>query len=134
MKIVVRTTLWIAAALCLPVTALDAAESTRTFSGDYVSAFQSGRQPLTAVFTSKGDKRWDVVFHFKFHGRKHAYEGTAEGSLDEGTLGGTVKNESGQRTFTFEGQLRDGAFRGTHAELKRTGERRTGSLTLAEER
>lgn len=134
MRIVVTTTLWIAISLCLLLASVDAAESTRTFSGDYVSAFQSGRQPLTAVFTPTGEERWDVVFYFKFHGRKHSYEGTAEGNLDEGTLGGTVKNESGQRTFTFEGRFRDGAFRGTHAELKRTGERRTGSLTLAEER
>lgn len=134
MKTVLRTTFWTAVALCLLATSVAAVESTRTFSGDYVSAFQSGRQPLTAVFTPTGDKRWDVVFHFKFHGKKHAYVGTAEGSLDGGTLGGNVKNESGQRTFTFEGRFRDGAFRGTHAELKRTGERRTGSLTMAEER
>lgn len=56
------------------------------------------------------------------------------GNLDEGPISGAVENESKQRTFRFEGTFRDGEFRGTHAEIKRTGERRTGSLTLVEKR
>ena len=116
----------------LLVGAVEGGNSDRVLSGEYVSAFQSGRQPLKAVFTPTGVDKWDVVFHFKFHGRAHEFAGRAAGSLDEGPLSGTVENESRQRTFSFEGTIRDGEFRGTHAEIKRTGERRTGSLTLAE--
>ncbi len=109
-----------------------AADSSRTLVGEYISSFETGMQPLKAVFTPTGTEEWDVVFYFKFHGKKHSYEGTAEGSLDGGELSGVVTNESGRRTFTFQGKFYDGEFRGTHAEIKRTGERRTGSLTLAE--
>ena len=109
-----------------------AAESSRTLTGEYVSSFETGKQSLRAEFTPTGTEEWEVIFYFKFHGKKHSYEGTAEGSLDAGELSGTVTNENGRRTFTFQGKFRDGEFRGTHAEIKRTGERRTGSLTLAE--
>jgi len=122
------------AAISLLVGAVEGGESDRVLSGEYVSAFQSGWQPLRAVFTPTGIDTWDVVFHFKFHGKAHEYAGSAEGSLDEGSLSGRVENESKQRTFSFEGTFRDGEFRGTHAEIKRTGERRTGSLTLVEMR
>ena len=111
---------------------LPAAETSRTLTGEYVSSFESGRQPLRAVFTPTGEDQWNVIFYFKFHGKKHEYEGTAEGTLDGGELSGTVQNENKRRTFTFQCRFRDGEFRGTHAEIKRTGERRTGSLTLAE--
>jgi hypothetical protein len=90
-------------------------------------------QPLRAVFTPTGVGQWDVVFHFEFHNKKHIYRGTAQGNLDGGDLIGEVKNENKRRTFTFQGTFRDGAFHGTHAEIKRTGERRTGSMTLAEQ-
>lgn len=109
-----------------------ASDLNRTLSGEYVSSFETGKQPLRAVFTPTGNDQWDVTFYFKFHGKKHEYEGTAEGSLDGGELRGTVMNEHKRRTFTFQGRFRDGEFRGTHAEIKRTGERRTGSLILAE--
>jgi hypothetical protein len=90
-------------------------------------------QALRAVFTPTGTDQWHVVFHFEFHGKNLVYQGTAQGSLDTGELSGEVKNENRRRTFTFQGRFHDGEFRGTHAEIKRTGERRTGSLTLAEQ-
>ena len=108
------------------------AATARTLTGEYISSFETGMQPLQAVFTAADGERWDVVFHFKFHGKKHSWEGHAEGSLDGGELRGQVQNENGRRTFTFQGSFSDGEFRGTHAETKRTGERRTGSLTLSE--
>jgi hypothetical protein len=108
------------------------AESSRTLTGEYVSSFETGKQSLRAVFTPTGSEQWEVIFYFKFHGKKHSYEGTAEGSLDAGELSGTVTNENGRRIFTFRGKFYGGEFRGTHAEIKRTGERRTGSLTLSE--
>ena len=131
-----KSTAWmimVATMLVLTPGPAAAAESDRTLLGQYVSSFQSGSQPLRAVFTPTGDDQWDVVFYFKFHGKKHEYEGTAEGSLDGGALRGTVQNENKRRTFSFQGNFRDGEFRGTHAEIKRTGERRTGSLTMSEE-
>jgi hypothetical protein len=109
-------------------------ETTRTLTGEYVSSFETGMQALRAVFTPTAAGQWDVVFYFEFHGKNHVYKGAAQGSLDGGELSGEVKNENKRRTFTFQGKFQDGEFRGTHAEIKRTGERRTGSLTLAEQR
>ena len=87
---------------------------------------------LKAVFESTGENTWDVSFHFDFRSKPHVYSGTATGSLTDGKLEGTVKNESKRRTFTFEGTFEDGTFSGDHSEITRS-EVRTGTLSLARE-
>lgn len=90
---------------------------------------------LRAVFTPTGRGLWKVAFHFRFSGRKHAYRGTAEGSLGNGRLSGKVRDERGRRTFFFEGNSRDGHFSGTHSEEKRAGSAEaTGTLELSRKR
>ncbi len=106
-----------------------------TLTGNFTSGFQDGPKTVRAVFTrpeQPGEERdFDVVFYFKFNGRDHQYRGTAWGSLEaSGELEGRVQNESRQRTFTFRGEFEDGTFKGTHAEIGRRGERKTGQLTL----
>ncbi|RMH18431.1 MAG: hypothetical protein D6696_13115 [Acidobacteria bacterium] len=106
------------------------ADANRTLTGEYVWD-QTGRGgALEAVFTPTGDGTWEVSFHFTFRGRPHTYSGTAEGSLDDGPLEGTVKNENRRRTFTFQGTVEGGLFRGTHAEIEDGRAYRTGTLTL----
>lgn len=105
-------------------------EPSHTLTGQYVWTYQNTPGDLEAVFTRTGEGRYDVVFHFTFDGQPRAYRGTAEGSLSEGTLSGTVKNENRRRTFVFDGAVSEGTFRGTHAEIRRGKERRTGTLTL----
>lgn len=85
---------------------------------------------LEAVFTPDGNG-YKVAFHFRFDGRNHTYSGSAEGSLADGPLKGTVKNEDKRRTFTFEGTTSGGNFSGNHAEIGRNGKViDTGTLTL----
>ena len=124
--------LTIATAL-LPTYAAEAAtDDIRTLTGQYKWNYQKSPGKLRAVFTPVDRGNWEVVFHFTFDGRKHAYAGTAEGTLSEGELKGTVKNENRRRTFVFEGRFEEGTFRGRHAEIRGTGQRKTGTLILAE--
>ena len=119
------------ASLLLPVLGAGAAEpEVRSLTGLYFSSYQDGQRRLRAEFTPREELEWDVVFYFRFNGRNHEYSGTAKGSLLEGPLRGQVRNESGQRTFTFDGEFKKGKFRGTHAELRRGRESRTGTLSL----
>lgn len=121
----------VALSLWAVVADADAARE-RTLTGIYTSGFRDGDQPVRAVFTSSGEDAWDVAFYFKFNGADHVYAGTAEGSLIEGGLEGKVANESKRRTFVFQGEFKAGKFTGRHAEVKRRGERQTGTITLTE--
>lgn len=132
----ILTTAVLLAAVPIPAAAAD---HQTTLTGNFMSSYQDRVQPLRAVFTpaeaheesSGEEENHDVVFHFRFNGRNHEYRGTAQGSLTpDGELAGQVQNESRQRTFTFKGGFEKGVFKGTHAEIGRRGERRTGSLTL----
>ena len=121
-------------ALVLLVTALGAvadAEDQQTLTGEYV---WNGRSPgdLEAIFTAKGDNRWDVAFHFRFRGNAEIFSGTATGDLAAGKLEGKVRNGNGKggRTFTFEGEFEDGTFRGNHAEILGSRASSTGTMTL----
>ena len=101
-----------------------------TLHGKYVWNNDPG-QPgdLKAIFSpKKNNDEWEVAFHFNFSGRKHVYSGSAEGSLESGTLKGTVQNERRNRTFFFEGTSDGGNFSGDHSEK---GRGTTGTLTLA---
>ena len=109
-----------------------------TLHGTFTSPqTQDGPLPIRAVFTSTIHKQhWEVVFHFRFNGAQHTVRGTAEGSLGEGALRGTIQNYR-RRTYTFSGNFNGGVFNGTHALVSRgraggldTGTLNTGTITL----
>ncbi len=94
-----------------PVAADDAAAAVATtLTGEYVWAHRDNSGELRAVFTPSGARTWDVDFHFSFRGKPHVYSGSAKGNLDDGPLEGTVNNENKRRTFSFSGEVKDGAF------------------------
>ena len=111
---------------------LAVAGESRTLTGEFVWSQRGRSGDLEAVFTPTGEGRWDVAFYFTFRGTPHTYSGTAEGSLSDGQLSGTVKNEGNNRTFTFRGAFEEGVFNGTHAEIGGSGPIDTGTLSLEE--
>lgn len=106
------------------------AQEARTLTGEYVWSGGGTGGDLEAVFTPAAEGTWDVEFRFEHRGKPHIYTGTAEGSVSEGPLRGTVLNENKKRTFTFEGEFKDGTFRGTHSEIEEGKEKSTGTMTL----
>ncbi len=118
-------------ALLLAMTVAHGAPETQTLTGEFFWSGRGASGELEAVFTPTGEQAWDVSFHFEFRGRSHVYTGTAEGSLSQGELRGKVKNENKRRTFLFSGTVKDGRFRGNHAETKGGREHSTGTLTLS---
>ena len=115
--------------LAAPVSGADG-HGSRTLEGEYSSGFGNGT--VRATFTPDGGRSWKVRFDFVFNGQPYTYRGTAEGSLEDGTVAGRVQNERRHRTFTFRGEFEDGVLRGTHAEIVRGRERPTGKLVLEE--
>ncbi len=109
---------------------LAVAEESKTLTGEYVWSSRDSGGELEAVFTPTGKGTFDVSFHFEFRGEPHTYTGTAEGSLTEGALKGTVQNEDKRRTWNFTGSFKEGAFNGTHEETTGDSKRATGTLTL----
>ena len=106
------------------------AEDSQTLTGEFEWTGRGAKGDLEAVFQPTSEGQWDVTFHFTFRGRSHVYAGTAEGSLSDGALKGTVQNEGRKRTFTFSGAFENGMFRGTHAEIEGDREQATGTLRL----
>jgi hypothetical protein len=115
--------------LVLPATPVEA-EDSETLKGRFLWS-KGPEGDLEAVFTPTGPDAWDVSFHFRFRGRDHVYSGTAQGSLAEGELKGTVKNEDERRSFTFSGRVKDDKFEGAHSETTGGSTRSTGTLTLS---
>jgi hypothetical protein len=105
-------------------------DNTQTMTGEYRRLNERSRGEVKSVFTSTGEGTWTVSFHFDYRKKPHIYTGTAAGSLTDGKLSGKVLNEDQSRTFTFEGTVENGAFRGTHAEVGGGEARKTGTLTL----
>jgi hypothetical protein len=103
-------------------------DQDRTLTGSYLWSDTGKSGDLKAVFTPTGEAKWDVSFFFTFEGQDRVYSGTAEGTLADGALEGTVLNEKKNRTFSFKGSFTDGEFSGSHAESGRP----TGSLKLKE--
>lgn len=104
-------------------------DGAHTMLGEYYWTGGNTGGDLKAVFTPNGDGSWDVEFFFDFRDRPHVYAGTAEGSLTDGPLKGTVKNENRRRSFIFDGVVVESRYKGRHAETT-NGERRTGTLEL----
>lgn len=128
-----RVALWIAASILIGAasTAPALAAEATTLTGSYIWNAQGTESDLEAVFTPTGDNQWTVDFHFKFKRTSHVYSGTAEGSLTDGELSGTVQNDIKRRTFTFEGTVSEGVFRGTHAEIEDGQAFDTGTMTFS---
>ena len=124
----------IAAALTIGLAAAAVAEEApagTTLSGQYEWSGPGMTGGIAATFTPSGEGTWTVEFNFVFGGHDRVYSGTAEGSLDNGKLSGTVQNEEKKRTFTFTGTVSEGTFNGTHAETTGGVARDTGTMTLA---
>lgn len=113
---------------CIGVLQAEESKTPKTLTGAFVADDESG--PLEAVFTSSDDDTWQVDFRFTFQEQPLTFSGSAEGSLSDGLLEGTVYNERGNRTFTFKGLFENGSFSGTHAEIEDGIEFPTGTLTL----
>ena len=121
------------AILLLPTVSSSAAPDKEVrMQGSYQwEAGGSKDSPLRATFTSTGEPdQWTVAFYFRFQGKSHTYRGTANGSLDNGELAGTVQNENRGRTWSFRGTSRDGTFTGTHSEKFGGSWSETGTLEL----
>ena len=101
-----------------------------TMNGSFHWTARDYKGDIRAVFTPAGEGKWAVAFYFEFSNSDHVYEGTAEGSLDNGDLKGSVKNDSKKRSFTFVGACANGTFTGTHEEIGRKGPRDTGTIEL----
>lgn len=123
-----RTTLILLGLLAFP---LCSSADQQSLEGTYHWTDADARGTLQAELESTGTDAWTIAFKFRFNGQDHVYRGTATGSLDGGDFSGTVETENQSRTFRFAGRFVDGAFSGTHAEIRRGGrESKTGTLTL----
>jgi hypothetical protein len=107
------------------------AEGTETLTGAFVWNNEDQTGDLEAIFTNTGEGMWDVAFHFIWEDEPHIWAGTAEGSLTEGELKGSVTTD-GEResTFTFEGMFEGGKFSGTHGSMRDGEMNDTGTITL----
>jgi len=130
MSMIKRVVLLLVAVLVVASSGSAGAEDSKRLKGEFVWTHRDNSGTLEAVFTPTGEATWNVDFHFSFRGDDHTYSGTAEGSLSEGALKGTVQNEDKARTFTFTGSFEGGAFSGTHAEIVDGKAQQTGTLTL----
>lgn len=111
--------------------AAEAAAEAQVLTGEFKWNRQDHPGALKAVFTPTGENTWDVAFHFDFRDEPHIYSGTAEGSLDKGSLKGKVMSDGDEPSpFTFEGEFVDGKFEGTHASTREEEPQDTGTLTL----
>lgn len=115
------------------------ADNGVTLEGSFVWTRDDGESTgdLTAVLTPGDENDWDVAFHFVWEDEAHTYLGTANGSLDAGSLSGTAEsdNEDNKTTFRFKGEFENGEFNGTHGWVNKEGElEEAGHLTLARRR
>lgn len=118
----------------LPGVALAADGDSQTLTGEFVweRSDKNIEGPLEAIFESTGKDTWNVVFNFTFEDEPHIYKGTAEGSLENGTLKGKVMTDDDEpRPFTFEGTFKDGQFSGTHAGERDGKPSPTGTMSLS---
>ena len=104
-----------------------------TLAGEFLWNHMNHTGDLDAVFTKTGDGAWGVEFRFVWEGELRVYRGTAEGSLTDGELRGSVVTDNPERpqTFFFAGRFQRGRFTGTHTALQASGGTHpTGTLTL----
>ena len=117
-----------------PTRAADDGVETRTLHGLYTSGFADGPQRIRVEFTRQpegSEMDWKVAFHFRWAGENRVYRGVASGSLTEGRLFGQVHDEDRARLFNFRCEFdKKKRCKGKHAEVVRTGEHETGTITL----
>lgn len=104
-----------------------------TLSGGFLWEQMNHQGDLDAVFTKTGDGVWIVEFRFVWAGEMHVYRGTAEGSLTDGELRGSIVTDDPRwpKKFFFTGAFKHGRFTGTHTALQPSGGLYpTGTLTL----
>ncbi len=103
-------------------------------TGEFLWKHMNHAGDLDAMFTKTGDGAWGVEFRFVWEGELHVYRGTAEGSLTDGELRGSVATDNLERrpqTFFFAGRFERGRFTGTHSALQASGGTHpTGTVTL----
>ena len=84
---------------------------------------------MTAEFTTTGDDKWDIQFHFRFAGNNATWEGQAEGDLsDGGSISGT--SGYGSRRWVFSATIEDGVMRGKHTEIIGDKKEDTGTFEI----
>ncbi len=107
------------------------AGGSQTLRGSYDWS-NGGSDELSAEFEPAGDGRWTVRFEFVFSGERHAWNGTAEGSLaDGGSIAGSASWDESGRNWVFEATLNDGLLEGTHAEVREGRKSGSGSFRLS---
>ena len=120
------------AACMLCSVSLQSAEKEAAFTaeGTFVWSHQKkNTHTVKAVFTKTETKdTYDVKFYFNWGKDQRVYSGSAEGTLKDGALKGTVKADNQDRTFTFDGSCKAAVFTGTHKETTR-GSQDTGTIT-----
>ncbi|MCG8461092.1 MAG: hypothetical protein MI919_32815 [Holophagales bacterium] len=117
--------------LVLPGMAVAGEAESKTFEGEYQWNRQDEPGAIKAVFTATGENQWKVDFYFTFREEDHVYSGTAEGSLENGSLTGEVVSDGEEpHPFTFEGTVKNGVFEGTHASVGGEEKQDTGTISL----
>ena len=102
-----------------------------TIEGTYNWSAQGDRQhTVTAVFNETAPGKYSVDFSFTWGDKAHVYKGTAEGSLSDGKLIGSVRaDDQPNRQFGFNGTSVKGVFSGDHHEKRGNHEAGTGKIT-----
>ena len=102
-----------------------------TIEGTYNWSAQGDRQhTVTAVFNETAPGKYSVDFSFTWGNKAHVYKGTAEGSLSDGKLIGSVRaDDQPNRQFGFNGTSVKGVFSGDHHEKRGNHEAGTGKIT-----
>lgn len=68
------------------------------------------KNDLTGTLTPVKEGEWKVVWDFKWGNKPVTYEGVVNGNLINGDVSGTGNEIKGKRTFSFEGQAKDGTW------------------------
>ena len=69
-------------------------------------------------------------FAVNFNNSWRTWKGTAQGDFETGAVSGLVRDENNNRAFTFAIERRKNRFEGTHYEVIRGRERKTGTISL----
>jgi len=82
---------------------------------------------LEGTLTPAGPGEWTAVWKFRWGGRAETYEGVVRGDLRDGKFSGTGNDAGRKRTFSLEGQAKDGAWTFDHFETTRGKPAPTGT-------
>ena len=125
-----RLAIGLLALVCLLLPANLGAEETVTFRGEYVWDLDGHQNQVEAVFTSTGEGTWDVTFDFDYARREGTYEGTAKGSLQNGTIEAEVNDAGGTLRYRVEAEIEGDRLEGRHFDIYRGRKKVGGTLRL----